>query len=111
MVPVAVPPTEASIFTFFKGAGPEDGVAVTETERVLSAGAVQPPPQTTPVSPTLLAHVENVRVHVAGVVLDWHPLEPHEYEVTFLEPDVEQSVAYEHEVSLFAGQVCDLYVG
>lgn len=44
MVPVAVPPTDASTFTFFKGAGPEEGVAVTETEMVLSAGfvAVQP---------------------------------------------------------------------
>lgn len=109
MVPVAVPPTDASICTFLRGALPEEGFAVIATERVLSGGAVQLPPQTFPVSPTLLAHVENVRVHVAGVVFGWHPLAPQEYEVTFLVPDVEQSVAYEHEVSLFAGQVCDLY--
>lgn len=84
---------------------PDEGVAVTDTERVLSGGAVQLPPQTTPVSPMLLEQAGNVRVHVAGAVFGTHPLEPQEYEVTFLEPDVEQSVAYKHEVSLPAGQV------
>ncbi|OHA63062.1 MAG: hypothetical protein A2842_02495 [Candidatus Wildermuthbacteria bacterium RIFCSPHIGHO2_01_FULL_48_25] len=57
MVPVAVPPTEASIFTFFKGAGPEEGVAVTETERVLSV-TVQPEGHWYPVSPTLFIQVD-----------------------------------------------------
>lgn len=93
MVPVAVPPTDASICTFFKGALPEEGFAVTVTERVLSGGAVQPEPHIYPVSPTLLAHVGNERVHVTVVVSATHPLEPQEYEVTFLVPDVEQSVA------------------
>ena len=79
------------------------GFATRET--VAFAGAVQPPPQTTPVSPTLLVHVGKVRVHVAVDVFATQPLEPQEYEVTVLEPDVEQSVAYEHEVSLSAGQV------
>lgn len=92
MSPMAVPLTDASTCTFFKGALPEEGVAMTETERVLLGGAVQLPPQTFPVSPTLLVQVGNVRVHVAGVVSATHPLEPHEYEVTFLNPDVEQSV-------------------
>ena len=76
MVPVAVPPTFAVICTFFKGAVPEEGFAFTETERVLSGGAVQLPPQTTPVSPTLLVQVGKVRVHVAVVVLAWQPLVP-----------------------------------
>ena len=41
MVPVAVPPTFAVICTFFRGAFPEEGFAVTETERVLFV-TVQP---------------------------------------------------------------------
>ncbi|MBI2642250.1 MAG: hypothetical protein HYW97_00150 [Candidatus Wildermuthbacteria bacterium] len=79
------------------------GFAARDT--VAFAGAVQLPPQTTPVSPTLLVQLGKVRLHVAVDVLATHPLEPQEYEVTFLVPDVEHSVAYEHEVSLFAGQV------
>ena len=60
---------------------------------VLFGGAVQLPPQTYPVSPTLFVQVSNVRVHVAVGVFATQPLEPQEYEVTVLEPDVEHSVA------------------